>query len=99
MHKSHFSSRFDARFWVLFLALMFGNFAVDGIAAETDELKLMSFNIRYLNKSGEDKTENNWNDSQHPRRERAIRVIQSYSPDILGVQEAVERQIKDLQAP
>ena len=33
----------------------------------------------------------------HPRRERAIRVIRDYKPDLLGVQEARDGQIDDLQ--
>jgi hypothetical protein len=58
------------------------------------ELKVMSFNIRYsYGKPQEDAAENDWADPQFPRRERAIRVICEFAPDILGVQEA-----RDLQA-
>jgi endonuclease/exonuclease/phosphatase family metal-dependent hydrolase len=66
-------------------------------SAEVIELRVMSFNIRH-SKGGLDeaKTENNWTDAQHPRRERAIRVIRDYRPDVLGVQEARALQIADL---
>ena len=57
----------------------------------------MSFNVRF-SKAGhsEESAENNWADPEHPRRERAIRVIQDGSPDLLGVQEARQSQIEDL---
>jgi endonuclease/exonuclease/phosphatase family metal-dependent hydrolase len=56
----------------------------------------MSFNIRYsYGGLDETKTENNWTDPKYPRRERAIRVIRTYMPDVLGVQEARELQIVD----
>jgi endonuclease/exonuclease/phosphatase family metal-dependent hydrolase len=68
-------------------------------AAEPVELRVMSFNIRYsYGKPHEDTSENDWTDPQHPRRERAARVIRENLPDILGVQEARHLQIEDLQA-
>jgi endonuclease/exonuclease/phosphatase family metal-dependent hydrolase len=61
------------------------------------ELKVMSFNIRYsYGGLDEEKTENNWTDPKHPRRERVVRVIREYGPDVLGVQEARQPQIVDL---
>lgn len=65
--------------------------------AQAYELKVMSFNIRFskVDKS-EDASENNWADPRHPRRERAIRIIRDFMPDVLGVQEARELQIADL---
>lgn len=66
-------------------------------AAESAELRVMSFNIRYSRGDAhEEKAENNWNDATHPRRERVIRVIREYGPDILGLQEARNLQIVDL---
>jgi endonuclease/exonuclease/phosphatase family metal-dependent hydrolase len=57
----------------------------------------MSFNVRFAYPGhSESEPENNWNDAAHPRRERTIRVIRDYMPDILGVQEARHRQIVDL---
>jgi endonuclease/exonuclease/phosphatase family metal-dependent hydrolase len=59
----------------------------------------MSFNIRYSDgKPQESAAENDWADPKFPRRERAIRVIHEYAPDILGVQEARHLQINDLKA-
>jgi endonuclease/exonuclease/phosphatase family metal-dependent hydrolase len=66
-------------------------------AAETSDLRVMSFNIRFSKPDhSEDAKENNWADAEHPRRERAIRIIRDYRPDLLGVQEARELQIEDL---
>src|SRR5690349_14676587 len=67
-------------------------------AAEPAELKVMSFNVRYSTPGhSEDAPENNWNDAKHPRRERAHRIIRDNDPDLLGVQEARDQQVKDLQ--
>ncbi|HJQ80643.1 MAG TPA: endonuclease/exonuclease/phosphatase family protein, partial [Lacipirellulaceae bacterium] len=49
-------------------------------------------------KPQEEASENDWTDPEHPRRERAIRVIRESLPDILGVQEARHLQIEDLQS-
>jgi endonuclease/exonuclease/phosphatase family metal-dependent hydrolase len=66
-------------------------------ATEPAELRVMSFNVRFA-KAGHSEAakENNWDDPKYPRRERAVRVIQENSPDLLGVQEAREGQIEDL---
>ena len=57
----------------------------------------MSFNVRYSNGvPQEEAAENNWNDAAFPRRERAIRAIREFMPDVLGVQEARELQVIDL---
>jgi endonuclease/exonuclease/phosphatase family metal-dependent hydrolase len=67
------------------------------VRAKEAELKVMSFNIRYsFGGQDEQKPENNWTDAAHPRRERVLRVIRDYGPDILGVQEARDLQIVDL---
>jgi endonuclease/exonuclease/phosphatase family metal-dependent hydrolase len=72
-------------------------FASASAAAEPIELRIMSFNIRYSH-GGMDEAaaENNWTDAEHPRRERAIRVIREHMPDVLGVQEARDLQVIDL---
>ena len=58
----------------------------------------MSFNVRFsVAGKSEDRSENNWADPRYPRRERAIRVIRENAPDLLGVQEARELQIYDIQ--
>jgi len=68
-----------------------------GATSDSADLLVMSFNIRLskVDKS-EAASENNWADPKYPRRERAIRVIKEYSPDLLGVQEARELQVEDL---
>jgi endonuclease/exonuclease/phosphatase family metal-dependent hydrolase len=68
-------------------------------ACAAGDLKVMSFNVRYSKVgASEAKAENNWNDPVHPRRDRAVRVILDYGPDLLGVQEARDHQIKDLRS-
>lgn len=80
---------------VLLIATLFA--LANSAAAESGDLRVMSFNIRFA-KAGhsEESSENNWADADHPRRERAIRVVCDYKPDLLGVQEAREGQIDDL---
>src|SRR5688572_30154626 len=68
-------------------------------AAEPTELKVMSFNVRFSRGvPQEPAAENDWADARYPRRERAIRVVRDYMPDVLGVQEARDLQVKDMQA-
>ncbi|GGA46241.1 endonuclease/exonuclease/phosphatase family protein [Paenibacillus physcomitrellae] len=50
------------------------------------ELKIMSFNIRTLH--GDDGTVNCWDN----RKNRAVRVIDAFAPDVVGLQEAYEAQ-------
>ncbi len=67
-------------------------------AAETADLRVMSFNVRFaVADRSEDATENNWADPRHPRRERAIHVIREAAPDLLGVQEARKLQVRDFE--
>src|SRR5215216_1530033 len=69
----------------------------NGALGDPVELRVMSFNIRFSKVDhSEAATENNWADAKFPRRNRAIRVIHEQSPDLLGVQEALELQIDDL---
>lgn len=79
----------------LFCAAAFFMLAAPAVAVNSD-LRVMSFNVRFA-KAGhsEAAAENNWNDPRHPRRERAIRVVRDVNPDLLGVQEARQEQIKD----
>jgi endonuclease/exonuclease/phosphatase family metal-dependent hydrolase len=63
--------------------------------AESDALRVMSFNIRN-SRAKEKQSENNWADKEHPRRERTIRIIRKNEPDLLGVQEARPDQVNDL---
>ena len=58
----------------------------------------MSFNVRFSKAGTNEKAaENNWNDPQHPRRERAVRIVRETNPDLLGVQEARELQVEDFE--
>jgi endonuclease/exonuclease/phosphatase family metal-dependent hydrolase len=73
--------------------------AAGAACGEEVELKVMSFNVRYsYGKPQEAAAENDWADPQFPRRERAVRVIHEFLPDILGVQEARDLQVNDLRA-
>lgn len=55
--------------------------------AETARLKLMTFNVRNLN--GDNGTVNSWDN----RKDRAVRAIDTFGPDIIGMQEAYAVQI------
>lgn len=81
-------------------ALLFAYLLLEFVAtvAAAADIRVMSFNVRFaMPGHNESATENNWNDQEHPRRDRAVRVIREVNPDLLGVQEAREMQIKDLQ--
>ena len=87
------------QFVIALLAAMAVLLAPARAAADAADLKVMSFNIRYSNPGqSESATENNWADLSFPRRERVVRVIRQYTPDLLGIQEARDHQVKDLQA-
>lgn len=76
------------------VGMLFGN-----ASAKAADLKLMSFNIRNsAHGGGEARSENNWSDPVHPRRERVLRVIGDCQPDVLGVQEAFANQVDFLKA-
>jgi endonuclease/exonuclease/phosphatase family metal-dependent hydrolase len=80
-------------------ALIVTCLVAEAASAKDVDLKVMSFNIRYsYGKPQEPAAENDWADLQFPRRERAIRVIREYLPDLLGVQEALDLQITDLRS-
>jgi len=73
--------------------------AASGAAAEPIDIKVMSFNVLYsMGEADDASSENSWNNASHPRRERVIRAIREYSPDVLGLQEPREHQIEDLRA-
>lgn len=59
------------------------------MAAEKSVLQVMSYNIKYAT---EEDGENSWS----KRKEHLCRVISSYDPDILGVQEARRGQLEFL---
>jgi endonuclease/exonuclease/phosphatase family metal-dependent hydrolase len=79
----------------LFVSLFSGTTAV---LADDSDLRVMSFNVRFSKAgSNEKSSDNNWGDANHPRRERAVRVIREINPDLLGVQEAREGQVEDFE--
>jgi len=59
-------------------------------SAQTNELKVMTFNIRYDNPSD---NEYSWNN----RKEMVFAVLQNYKPDIICLQEALKRQVDQIQ--
>jgi endonuclease/exonuclease/phosphatase family metal-dependent hydrolase len=84
---------------VVFYTVIGMSLVADATSGANIDLKVMSFNIRYsYGKPQEPAAENDWDDVKSPRRERAIRVICDYQPDVLGVQEARDLQIDDLKA-
>lgn len=79
---------------ILFAYLLVG-FTATVVAAA--DIRVMSFNVRFaMPGHSESSADDNWNDPEHPRRDRAVRVIREINPDLLGVQEARELQVKDL---
>ena len=59
-------------------------------SAQTNEFKVMTFNIRYDNPSD---NEYSWNN----RKEMVFAVLQNYKPDIICLQEALKRQVDQIQ--
>ncbi len=85
--------------WAFVLMMALSAAACGRACAEDGQWKLMSINVRCsMDSWSEAAAENNWNDPDHPRRERAIRVIRDQFPDVLGVQEARDHQVDDLKA-
>lgn len=56
------------------------------------DMNVMTFNIRYDNPNDAEQG-NGW--KEH-RRERVVRLIQHYNPDLLGIQEAMKHQLEYL---
>jgi endonuclease/exonuclease/phosphatase family metal-dependent hydrolase len=95
--KLALSLRVPRTAFAIAVACVFWLLAASAGGNEAD-INVMSFNIRYAyGRPHEERSENDWTDAEHPRRERAIRVIRENQPDILGVQEARHLQIEDLQ--
>ena len=64
-------------------------FVVFSISSFAQQINMMSFNIRL---SLDSDNENSWNN----RKEDALALMTYYHPDIMGVQEAVPQQMKDI---
>ena len=74
---------------ISFVLLMAGHPASHGETSAQPEINVMSFNIRY-GTAGDG--ENHWNN----RKEQVSDVIRKYSPDIVGLQEALRFQIDEI---
>ncbi|MFC2949349.1 endonuclease/exonuclease/phosphatase family protein [Virgibacillus sediminis] len=81
---------------VMTMMVALGSFALTPMAAFAAEgsaeakLKVMSFNLRYLN--DHDKPPHTWDE----RRSTVRQVIRMEQPDIIGTQEAVHQQVTDV---
>ncbi len=62
-----------------------------GVLMQAQNLKVMSFNVRL---SVDSDKENSWNN----RKTDVLKLIEYYHPDVMGVQEPVPQQMKDLKA-
>ncbi|MEM9142009.1 MAG: endonuclease/exonuclease/phosphatase family protein [Bacteroidota bacterium] len=67
-------------FFLILLGLLFSS------PAQSQEIRVMTYNIKYDNTRD---TVNNWED----RKSAMVRLIQYYLPQVLGVQEALHRQV------
>jgi endonuclease/exonuclease/phosphatase family metal-dependent hydrolase len=63
----------------------------------TADISVMTFNIRYdAGGSGSYFDSNGWLYIAGPRRDKVSSVINAFAPDIFGVQEALNHQVKDM---
>ena len=62
-----------------------------GVMLQAQNLKVMSFNVRL---SVDSDKENSWNN----RKTDVLKLIEYYHPDVMGVQEPVPQQMKELKA-
>ena len=61
------------------------------------DISTMSFNIRYDGGGADSYVEDTgWNYTCGPRSERVLATIEAFDPDILGVQEALDNQMRDV---
>ncbi len=66
-------------------------------AACLQDLKLMTFNLRYGSSGiGSYFDSNGWNYIQNPRLARVTSVVSRWNPDIMGTQEGLDNQVRDL---
>jgi endonuclease/exonuclease/phosphatase family metal-dependent hydrolase len=86
--------------WVACIGTLFCFLAsVSMVSAETVPLRAMSFNVRYAGTTEDVIGTNGWYNLTTPsagRVYKAIQVIRDNAPDIIGTQEALDVQIKDL---
>jgi endonuclease/exonuclease/phosphatase family metal-dependent hydrolase len=82
--------------WLTLFCCLFGATVA---AAESVSLRAMSFNVRYAGTTEDVIGTNGWynlTNSAAGRVHKAIQIIRDYGPDIIGTQEALDVQIKDL---
>ncbi|MFA7227616.1 MAG: endonuclease/exonuclease/phosphatase family protein [Melioribacteraceae bacterium] len=77
--------------WVLSCLMIFSFLCVPLNAQEPEDLKVMTFNIRYG-------TANDGENSWQFRKDKVVQTIRDFKPDILGLQEALQIQIDELLA-
>lgn len=78
---------------ILSLCILGAYASVPVLAA--DNLKVMTFNIKYDNPTGSDQAKS-WNytlNNDNDRRDRVVSVIDTFTPDVLGVQEMLYHQL------
>lgn len=79
---------------IFFALATLAAFAVAGCTstAEEQEVRVISFNVRYLN-DNKDKWENHWDN----RKQAAVNMVNDECPTVFGLQEAVKAQVDFLQ--
>jgi endonuclease/exonuclease/phosphatase family metal-dependent hydrolase len=80
------------------LAICLCGFANGALAAEVS-LRTMTFNVRYAGTFDDALGSNGWvnlSDASASRAARAIQIVRDYGPDIIGTQELLSFQFKDL---
>src|SRR5687768_2512051 len=80
------------RFSFILLAILSGFVAAAGHAAEKDTVRVLTFNLRYMNLS--DLGAKMWTE----RREVTAELMRKDAADFIGVQEALRQMIDDLKA-
>lgn len=83
-----FSRMFPAAAWLLaaFAAVSCGSAPKTAGTADSSELRVMTFNIRYANPDdGPDYWDN--------RREAVVRMVEDVKPDVMGIQEGLAPQV------
>lgn len=92
--------RLTFRVFRVVLPSLFVAFAGAGLPARAAEnLKVMTFNVRYDTQPAGDDLAKSWNyapNDDNDRRDRAVAVVEAYAPDILGVQELEYYQLQYL---
>lgn len=74
-----------------------GDSSVDGACAESANLVVATFNIRFDPVDSNSSVEpNGWTNPEGPRRDLVVDVMTALDADVIGVQEALQGQVMDL---